>query len=163
MNLPIPPSKALRALNNAPMYLQDRPISMPGPNGTADTEIGRPGLLFRGTAFSKTSLSPAHSSYSMSTSTKDTPPIPRSAPTAGKCSEPKKATHVTKIPTEYGKVPTSSAVTGAAAREIHSPSQMPAGPGKKARSRTACTNLRLLGRAPADQTNGSGAVPLLPT
>ena len=43
--------------------LQERHMSMPGPTGTADTEIGRPGLLPYGSTFSRTRRSPAHFSY----------------------------------------------------------------------------------------------------
>ena len=69
----------------SPTNLQERQISTPGPNGTADTEIGPPDLRYRVTAFTMTSLSPAKSSCRMSISTNDTPPTPRSALAAGQC------------------------------------------------------------------------------
>ena len=64
----------------------------------------------------------------------------------------RKATHFTSMPTEQGQSSISRQVMGVAATTTHLPSQIPAGPGRKALSRTASTTLRLLGMPPADQT-----------
>ena len=85
-------AKYKRISQEPPMNRHDLQISMPGPSGTADTAIGRPGLRYLGEAFCKTSLSPAHNSYKTSISTLETPPTPRSAPSAGQCKVPRKAT-----------------------------------------------------------------------
>ena len=58
-NLPIPPGSVYKDLIRAPIKRQERQISIPGPKGTADTEIGRHGLQYLGRAFSRTTLSPA--------------------------------------------------------------------------------------------------------
>ena len=61
---------------DTPRNRQERQISMPGPTGTADTGIGRPARLPNDTAFSNTSLSPAHCSYKMRSSRNETPTDP---------------------------------------------------------------------------------------
>ena len=55
-----PPGKVQSDLIRAPTKRQERQISMPGPQGTADTEIGRPGRRQCETTFSRTSQPKAH-------------------------------------------------------------------------------------------------------
>ena len=128
-NRPMPPGRAHSDLMRAPMNLQERQMSKPCPKGTADTEIGRPSLRYGATSFSKTSLSPAQSSYRRSISTYEIPLRPRSAPATGQCKVPRKATNLTSRPTEYGHAPTSEAATSVEGTLIHSDLQSDAGPG----------------------------------
>ena len=141
------------------MNRQERQISAPGPNGTPTLKLGVPVSDTVGTAFSETSLSPARISYRMSISTSDTPPTKRLAPAACQCNEPKKATHLTTIPTEQGQISTSPAAVCAAGRATHSPNPYARLSMQKGMVPHSMHQLTPLGRAPADQTNRSGAIP----
>ena len=62
-----PPGISAEARNTHPRNAQQRHISVPGPNGTADTEIRYLFLLFLRTASSMSSHSPAQIEHKMST------------------------------------------------------------------------------------------------
>ena len=93
-NLPRLPGRVHKALSMRPINWQERQISMPGPGGTADTEIGCPGHQYLGIAFSNANLFPAQSSNKTKDSTQEMPPTPESATGAGQWRVPRKVTNL---------------------------------------------------------------------
>ena len=103
------PDKARSARNILTKNMQKRHKSMPGPSGTADSEIGRLALRYPRVAFSSTGRSPAHNSYKMRSSTNEIPPTPNLSACTDQCSASRKAATLTNMLAEKGQAATSAA------------------------------------------------------